>query len=88
MSARHAVVHGRVQGVFYRASAEQEAARLGVAGWVRNLPDGTVELVLEGDDGAVDRMLEWAGRGPSRAEVTHVDVQERPAEGHTGFDQR
>jgi acylphosphatase len=88
MSARHAVVHGRVQGVFYRASAEQEAARLGVAGWVRNLPDGTVELVVEGDDAAVDGMLDWAGRGPSRAEVTHVDVRERPEEGRTGFEQR
>ena len=88
MSARYAVVHGRVQGVFYRASAEQEATRLGVAGWVRNLPDGTVELVVEGDDASVDRMLEWAGRGPSRAEVTRVDVEDRPEEGHAGFRQR
>lgn len=88
MSARHAVVHGRVQGVFYRASAEQEATRLGVTGWVRNLPDGTVELLVEGDDAAVDRMLEWAGRGPARAEVTRVEVQDRPEEGHPGFAQR
>ncbi|HEY2224401.1 acylphosphatase [Actinomycetospora sp.] len=88
MSARHAVIHGRVQGVFYRASAEQEATRLGVAGWVRNLPDGTVELVVEGDDAAVERMLEWAGRGPSHAQVTHVDVADRTEEGHTGFGQR
>ncbi len=65
MSARHAVVHGTVQGVFYRASAEQEAHRLGVAGWVRNRQDGSVELVVEGDDAAVEQMLEWAGRGPS-----------------------
>jgi acylphosphatase len=88
MSARYAVVHGRVQGVFYRASAEQEATRLGVAGWVRNLPDGTVELVVEGDDAAVGRMLDWAGRGPSRAEVTGVDVEGRPEEGLSGFHQR
>lgn len=88
MSARHAVVHGTVQGVFYRASAEQEARRLGVAGWVRNLPDGSVELLVEGDDAAVDRMLAWAGRGPSRAEVTRVDVEERPEEGLAGFEQR
>jgi acylphosphatase len=88
MSARHAVVHGRVQGVFYRASAEQEATRLGVTGWVRNLADGTVELLVEGDDAAVDRMLEWAGHGPARAEVTHVEVQDRPEEGHPGFAQR
>jgi acylphosphatase len=88
MGARHAVVHGRVQGVFYRASAEQEAARLGVSGWVRNLPDGTVELVVEGEDAAVDRMLDWAGRGPSRAEVTRLDVEDHPEEGFTGFGQR
>jgi acylphosphatase len=88
MSARHAVVHGTVQGVFYRASAEQEARRLGVAGWVRNLPDGSVELLVEGDDAAVEQMLTWAGRGPSRAEVTQVDVEERPEEGLAGFEQR
>jgi acylphosphatase len=88
MSARHAVVHGTVQGVFYRASAEQEAQRLGVAGWVRNLPDGSVELVVEGDDAAVEQMLTWAGRGPSRADVSRVDVEERPEEGLTGFEQR
>jgi acylphosphatase len=88
MSARHAVVHGRVQGVFYRASAEQEAHRLGVAGWVRNRQDGSVELLVEGDDAAVEQMLEWAGRGPARAEVTGVDVEERAEEGLAGFEQR
>ena len=88
MSARHAVVHGTVQGVFYRASAEQEAHRLGVAGWVSNQPDGTVELVVEGDDAAVEQMLEWARRGPSRAEVTGVDVEERPEQGLTRFEAR
>jgi acylphosphatase len=88
MGARRAVVHGRVQGVFYRASAEQEARRLGVGGWVRNREDGTVELVVEGEDSAVEQMLAWAGHGPSRAEVTRVDVEEHPAEGLTGFDQR
>ncbi|HEY2191224.1 MAG TPA: acylphosphatase [Actinomycetospora sp.] len=88
MSTRHAVVHGTVQGVFYRASAEQEAQRLGVAGWVRNLPDGSVELLVEGEDAAVEQMIDWAGRGPSRAEVTGVDVEDRPEEGLTGFEQR
>jgi acylphosphatase len=88
MSARHAVVHGTVQGVFYRASAEQEAQRLGVAGWVRNRQDGSVELVVEGDDAAVEQMLAWAGRGPDHAEVTGVDVEECREEGLTGFEQR
>ncbi len=88
MSAKHAVVHGTVQGVFYRASAEQEAQRLGVAGWVSNREDGSVELVVEGDDAAVEQMLAWAGRGPDRAEVTRVDVEDRSEEGLSGFEQR
>jgi acylphosphatase len=88
MSAKQVVVHGTVQGVFYRASAEQEAQRLGVAGWVRNLSDGSVELLVEGEDAAVQQMIEWAGRGPARAEVTDVDVEDRPEEGLSGFEQR
>lgn len=88
MSARHLVVHGTVQGVFFRASAESEASRLGVTGWVRNRSDGTVEMVVEGDEAAVGRMVSWARRGPERAEVTGVDVEECPEEGHTGFTQR
>lgn len=88
MSARHLVVHGTVQGVFFRASAEQEAARLGVCGWVRNRTDGTVEMVAEGDDPAVDALVRWAHEGPARAEVTGVDVTEREPEGLRGFEQR
>jgi acylphosphatase len=88
MSAKQVVVHGTVQGVFYRASAEQEAQRLGVAGWVRNLSDGSVELLVEGEDAAVQQMIEWAGRGPARAEVSKVDVEDRPEEGLSGFEQR
>jgi acylphosphatase len=88
MSARHLVVHGTVQGVFFRASAEQEAARLGVSGWVRNRTDGTVEMVVEGDDPAVDALVRWAHEGPARAEVTGVDVTEREPEGLRGFEQR
>ncbi|GAA4826621.1 acylphosphatase [Actinomycetospora corticicola] len=88
MSARHLVVHGTVQGVFFRATAEQEAARLGVSGWVRNRSDGTVEMVAEGDDPAVDALVRWAHEGPARAEVTGVDVTEREPEGFRGFEQR
>lgn len=88
MSARHLVVHGTVQGVFFRASAESEADRLGVTGWVRNRSDGTVEMLVEGDDAAVGQMVAWARRGPERAEVTGVDVEDRQAEGHQGFAQR
>ena len=83
--AKHLVVHGRVQGVFFRASAQRRAADLGVAGWVRNLADGTVEMVVEGDDDAVDRMLSWAHEGPIRAEVSNVDVEDLDPQGIRGF---
>ena len=80
-----AVVRGRVQGVFYRASAEREATRLGVAGSATNRSDGSVELVVEGTRAAVDAMLRWAADGPPRAAVTAVDVTDEPPQGVRGF---
>ena len=69
-----AVVHGRVQGVFYRDSCRAQAQRLGVRGWVRNRPDGTVEVVAEGERDRVDQLLTWCAQGPPRATVTGVTV--------------
>jgi acylphosphatase len=75
-----AVVHGRVQGVFYRDSCRTEARRLGVRGWVRNRADGTVEVVAEGPRDSVDQLLTWCRQGPPRASVTGVSVtDEAPA---------
>jgi acylphosphatase len=68
--------HGRVQGVWYRESMRQEAARLGVTGWVRNRLDGTVEAVVQGTPGAVDAITEWMRRGPEQAEVTRLEIGE------------
>lgn len=85
MSSKHLVVHGRVQGVFFRASACSRAEDLGVAGWVRNRDDGTVEMIVEGDDDAVDHMVSWARRGPAGADVTGVDVADADPAGHRGF---
>lgn len=82
---RHAIVSGRVQGVFFRDSTRREAERLGVAGWVRNVDDGTVEAVLEGEAGAVEAMLEFCRRGPERARVDSLEVAEQPAEGLRDF---
>jgi acylphosphatase len=82
---RRVVVHGQVQGVFYRDSCRKEARRLGVAGFVRNLEDGTVEAVFEGDPYAVGAMLEWAQTGPVRAQVGRVEVTEEEPEGLTDF---
>jgi acylphosphatase len=85
---RRAVVHGRVQGVYFRDTARQQAREIGVSGWVRNRPDGTVEAVLEGAFEAVQRMLQFLGTGPPRARVTEVAVTEERPEGLPGFEIR
>jgi acylphosphatase len=78
------VIHGRVQGVFFRDSMQREAQRLAVAGWVRNRSDGTVEAAVHGESGAVDAIVSWARRGPQRARVERVEIE--PVEGDfTGF---
>ncbi len=71
---RHLLIHGRVQGVGYRWSMAFEAERLGVTGWVRNRRDGTVEAVISGDEAALDKLFDWAERGPPGAHVTKVDI--------------
>jgi len=81
-------VRGRVQGVFFRAEARARAESLGVAGWIRNAEDGSVEAVLEGDDEQVESLLAWCRRGPAGARVDEVEaVREEPA-GETGFQVR
>ncbi len=77
----HLVIRGRVQGVFFRAAAQREARRLGITGWVRNRPDGTVELLAEGDEDAIKELSGWASHGTSAARVDHVDTRWR---GYTG----
>lgn len=88
MIRRRVVVHGAVQGVFFRASCQHEAARRGVTGWVSNRPDGAVEAVFEGEDAAVETLIDWCRQGPPRAEVSSVDVNEEDPEGLRGFDVR
>jgi acylphosphatase len=75
------VVNGRVQGVGYRQHAAAEAERLGVTGWVRNLPDGRVEALAEGDKEAVDALLAWCRRGPRLARVDELKVSWEPHRG-------
>ena len=82
---RRVVVHGEVQGVFFRDSTREEAARRSVAGWVANRPDGTVEAVFEGSPEAVASVVEWCGSGPPRARVERVEESEEPPEGEDGF---
>ena len=74
MVRAHLFISGRVQGVFFRANMRRVAKEHGVKGWVRNLPDGRVEAVLEGPEDAVKKVIEWAHRGPPLARVERVEV--------------
>jgi acylphosphatase len=67
-------IRGRVQGVYYRASLAQQAAQLGIVGWVRNCEDGSVEAVAEGNRAAIDSLLSWCRHGPPGARVDNVDA--------------
>jgi acylphosphatase len=78
-------VHGRVQGVFFRAEARARAQSLGVAGWVRNAPDGSVEAVFEGEAERVESMVEWCRRGPAGAVVDDVEIVREEPTGEAGF---
>lgn len=84
IACAYIVVSGRVQGVFYRASMRSEAEALGLVGWVRNMPDGRVEAILQGYPNAVRALIEWARSGPPRAEVQDVVVtwKEPEQDGH------
>lgn len=82
----HALVRGVVQGVGFRYHTQHQARQLGLAGWVRNLPDGSVEVLAEGSADAVQRLVDWLGRGPSSARVQDVQVDQRTPTGLTGFD--
>ena len=77
----HVYISGRVQGVWFRSYTQEEARRLGVKGWVRNLPDGRVEAVFEGDEDAVSAMVRWCHIGSPSARVTGVEVYEEPYTG-------
>jgi len=71
----HVLVSGRVQGVFFRSETEYEAVKRNLCGWVRNLPDGSVEAVFEGEKEAVEELVEFCRRGPRGARVSNVEVQ-------------
>lgn len=83
--ARHLIIHGLVQGVWYRDSMRREAQTLGVVGWVRNAADGSVEAWVEGDQAAVEAIIAWARKGPPRAQVSAVDIAPAAPAEYRGF---
>jgi acylphosphatase len=85
---RRVVVHGDVQGVFFRDTCRRQASSRGVAGWVTNRPDGAVEAVFEGDPDAVSSMVDWCSQGPRGADVNSVDEATEEPEGLSSFEIR
>lgn len=85
MIRRRVIIHGRVQGVFFRDTLRRRAEARGVAGWVANRWDGTVEAVLEGREADVEALLGFCRQGPPRAEVERIEVAPEEPEGLTGF---
>lgn len=82
------IVSGKVQGVFYRASAKQMADLLGIKGFVLNLADGSVYIEAEGDEEILTKFIQWCHHGPERAEVTYVSVNEADIQGFVMFESR
>ncbi len=89
MKRIRATISGQVQGVYYRASTETEARRLGVTGWVRNLANGDVEFEAEGQEDAIDALIQWAHQGPAMAQVTRINIETlRTSKENNAFDIR
>jgi acylphosphatase len=89
MKALHLMIHGRVQGVWFRASTLETAHQLKVKGWVRNTPEGNVEAHIQGEESSVDKMLSWCSKGPPGALVEYIDVSEAsPKEEYKAFNIR
>lgn len=88
MQRRRVVVHGHVQGVFFRETIRRRAAGASVAGWARNRPDGSVEAVFEGEPAAVERLVTFVKEGPRGARVDWVDVEREEPAGLVGFEVR
>jgi len=88
MKRAHVRIYGKVQGVWFRAHTKDMADKLGIKGWVRNVPDGSVEAVFEGDDESVEKIIEWCHRGPPLARVEGVEVEYEEPRGEEKFEIR
>ena len=85
MATVHLLVSGKVQGVFYRATAKEKADALGLSGWIKNTLDGNVEATVSGSDAAVEAFVNWCRQGPPKAQVADVEVTPKPDDGLQGF---
>lgn len=85
MRRAHVKIYGKVQGVWFRAHTKEMADKLGIKGWVRNVPDGSVEAVFEGDDEAVEEIIKWCHHGPPLARVDKVEVSYEEPKGEKDF---
>ena len=83
--AVHIIVYGQVQGVLFRTSTQAQALELGLTGWVKNLPNGTVEVHVEGDQVALNHFIEWCQKGPSSAKVSRCDLDRITPQGMSNF---
>ena len=88
LTRRHVVISGEVQGVSFRDATRREAERAGLAGWVGNRDEGSVEAVFEGDADAAERLVEWCRSGASSADVDGVEASEEEPQGESGFEVR
>jgi len=84
-SAANIIVHGKVHGVYFRASTRAKALQLSLTGWVRNLPNGTVEVHAEGSRDSIDKLIKWCQKGPPLAKVSHYDLDWIIPKGINGF---
>lgn len=84
----HAIVHGKVQGIYFRAYAQAEGNKIGVKGWVKNRSDGTVEAAIEGEPEQVEQMVAWLNQGSPGAQVTKVETKEERPVGEPQFNIR
>jgi acylphosphatase len=85
IKTKHILVSGRVQGVYFRTSCVDIARKLGITGWVRNLPDGRVEIMASGGFGIIDDFLKWCAQGPSGARVENLSFEDKPAQTFENF---
>ncbi len=86
MATVHLMISGKVQGVFYRATAKQKAEELSLSGWIKNTAGESVEATISGTHEAVDAFIAWCWQGPPRAQVTNVQVTPKPDSGLSGFE--